>query len=293
MNSKVNGSKERRVIISLLFFPLLLLLVFGLWPIINLVYLSFTDWNGISSAKEWLGLENYRKILTDPTYISIFKTNLYYLGSGVLQIILALYFAIILSFKTKGSSLFKASFIMPLLISSVAISMMFRLFYSADGGFNSLLNQLGLGHLIGYWLGDPSKANLTLASISLWRNIGRSFLLYLAAIQTIPPEYYKVAELEGASFWQKVKWIILPNITTVIKLDLILLTIGVVSVFELPFIMLNGSNGTATVLVKTMKLAFDNKKFGMAASLSVLLTLMIACLTLIQKKVSQREGHRG
>lgn len=291
-NISLQGKRERRVIFCFLFFPVVLLCLFGIWPIVNLIYLSFTSWNGISESKEWVGLANYLKILQDPTYVTIFKTNLYYLVSGLLQMVVAMYFAIILSFKTWGQSFFRASFILPLLISGVAISMMFRLFFTGEGAFDQLLTFLGLEKFIGMWLGDPERVNYTLAGISLWRNIGRSFLLYLGAIQSIDPAYYKVAEMEGATFWHKVRYIILPNITTVLTLDFILLTIGVVSVFEMPFILMNGSNGTATVLVKTMKLAFDNKKFGMAASLSVLLTLVIALLTIIQRYVVIKRERR-
>lgn len=290
-NLSLQEKRERRVIFGFLFFPVMLLLLFGIWPIINLIYVSFTSWNGMSQTKEWVGFANYLKILQDPMYVTVFKTNLYYLVSGLAQILVAMYFAIILSFKTWGRSFFRASFIFPLLISGVAISMMFRLFFSSDGTFDQLLTFLGLEQVIGMWLGDPERVNYTLAGISLWRNIGRSFLLYLGAIQSIDPDYYRVAEMEGATFWHKVRYIILPNITTVLTLDFILLTIGVVSVFEMPFILMNGSNGTATVLVKTMKLAFDNKKFGMAASLSVLLTLVIALLTIVQRYLVTRRGR--
>lgn len=280
--------REKRISWLFLFFPLVLLSLFGLWPIINLLYLSLTSWNGVSQSKEWVGMANYWSILTDVKYLAVFKTNLYYLVSGLLQMVIALYFAILLSVKTRLGRLFKASFIFPLLISGVAISMMFRLFFMSGGSFDQLLTFLGLEQLIALWLGDPDRANITLAGISLWRNIGRSFLLYLSGIQSIPVEHYKVAEIEGASSWQKVRYIIVPNIRTVLKLDFILLTIGVVSVFEIPFIMLNGSNGTATILVTTMKLAFDNKKFGMAASLSVLLTLIIGALSLVQTRLRKR-----
>ena len=293
MRSSPLVRQERHIVVAFLAVPLVLMLLFGLWPLLNLIYLSFTDWNGISQTKTWVGWANYQKVLHEPVYWQALRANAFYLGSGLLQIVLAMYFATLLSFKTYASAFFKASFVLPLLISSVAVGMMFRLFFSSGGTLDQILIHLGLSSWVGYWLGDPERVNLTLAFISLWRNLGRSFLMYFGAIQSIPTEHFKLAEIEGATFGQKVRWVILPQVTTVLKLDFILLTIGVVSVFDLPFIMLNGSNGSGTILVKTVKLAFENKKFGLAASLSVLITLIIVILSLLQQRLRKREVANG
>jgi multiple sugar transport system permease protein len=127
-----------------------------------------------------------------------------------------------------------------------------------------------------------------LASISLWRNLGISFLLYYGAIQSIPKDYQEVCLLDGATLWQKTKWVIIPQTKKIIFLNTILLIIGVISVFDIPFILTNGSNGTTTIVIQTMKLAFEQQKYGLASSLSVLITLLIVLLSgflqLIKKK---------
>ena len=138
-------------------------------PIIEIVSYSFTSWNGISSYKTPVGVDNYIKILTTPKYFQTFINNLYYFGSGLLQIIIALYFAIILSFNVKLKSFFKASIVFPTLISGVAISMMFRMFYTPGGSFDTILTELGLEKWIHFWLGIlPGELhtswNFTLAS---------------------------------------------------------------------------------------------------------------------------------
>ncbi|WP_430837199.1 carbohydrate ABC transporter permease [Clostridium sardiniense] len=250
---------------------------------------SFTSWNGLSTTKEFVGFDNFIKILTDPSYIEVFKNSLYYFVSGILQIIIGLTFAIILSFKVKFKGFFKAAFVFPCLISGVAISMMFRVFFSPDGTFDQILTSLGLADIIHFWLGDPRFANYTLASISLWRFTGMSFIMYFGAIQSIPKEYLKCAEIEGASILQKVRYVILPNIHTVIKINFILLIVGSISVFEIPMIMTNGSNGTSTFLLMTMKTAFEKKQIGLAASMAVIITILIVVMTLIQKRMYRND----
>lgn len=283
--------KERKIVFFFLFFPILLLILFGFMPIISLVSYSFTSWNGLSQTKEFVGFDNFIKILTDPSYIEVFKNSLYYFISGLLQILIGLTFAIILSFKVKFKNFFKGVFVFPLLISGVAISMIFRIFFAPEGTFDQILTSLGLENLINYWLGDPRFVNYTLASISLWRFTGFSFIMYFGSIQTIPKEYFKAAEIEGASMMQKVRYIILPNIHTVLKINFTLLIIGAISVFEIPMIMTNGSNGTTTFLLMTMKTAFENKKIGLAASMAVIITFVIIAMTFIQKRMCRNDDY--
>lgn len=202
---------------------------------------------------------------------------------------IALFFAIILSNKVKGRAFFKATFVFPCLISGMAVAMLFRLFLSPGGSLDQLLTLLGLEDHIRYWLGDPRVVNYTLGAISIWRHTGRSFILYFGAIQCIPVEHYKLAEIEGASWLQRIRYIILPGIHIVLKINFVLLTIGAISTFELPLILTNGSNGTSTFLLQTMKTAFDKKMFGLAASMAVIVSLVILMITMIQNRCYGRE----
>ena len=286
----ITNKKERKVILLFLFFPLLLLLIFGLLPFFSLVSFSFTSWNGLSD-KVFLGFDNYLNILTTPKYYEVFRVSLYYFISGLVQIVIAFYFATLLTFKTKFKNFFKASFVYPSLISGVAISMIFKMFLSPDGTFDFILTSLGLESLIQYWLGNPKIVNFTLASISLWRHTGVSFIMFIGAIQAIPDHYYKLVDIEGGQFIEKVRYIILPNIYTVLKINFILLTIGALSVFEIPMIMTNGSNGTETFLLYTMKTAFEKKYIGLASSMAIIITIVIVLMTIIPKKVFKNNEY--
>ncbi|MEF9959207.1 MAG: sugar ABC transporter permease [Niameybacter sp.] len=277
--------KESWLISCFLFCPLLLVFTFGIYPILALVEYSFTSWNGLSPTKTYVGFANYIKILTDPSYFRVFLNSMVYFVSGIVQIVIALFFAILLSSKMRGRNFFKASFVFPSLISGMAVAMLFRLFFSPGGGFDSLLTVLGLGDHTRYWLGDPRMVNYTLGAISVWRHTGKSFILYFGAIQCIPPEHYRLADIEGASWWQKVRMIILPGISIVLKINFMFLTIGAISAFELPLILTNGSNGTTTFLLQTMKTAFEKKMFGRAASMAVIVSVVILVITALQNKL--------
>ena len=284
MNKLSLKREEKQTILLFLSLPLLLLLIFGLLPIVTLIYNSFTNWDGLATDKNFVGLKNYLTIWQDPVYLQAFKTNLFYLGSGLLQIVIALTLAILLGTKTYGKNIFKAVIVFPIMISGVATSLIFRLFFEPDGSFDQLLHFFHLSKYIRFWLGDPTVANYTLAFISLWRHLGTSFLLYFAAIQGLPAVYQKAASLEGANLWQQARYIILPNIQTVLKLNFILLTIGAVSAFEIPLIMTNGSNGTATFLVQTMKVAFEQKLVGLGSALAVIMSLFVIGLSYAQHR---------
>lgn len=281
--------KERKIIAIFLFVPIILLFLFGILPMIALISYSFTSWNGISTTKEFIGFDNYIKILTDDKYIEVFKNCVYYFMSGILQMIIGFILACILSFKTRFKQFFKAAFIFPILISGVAISLMFRVFFAPNGTLDFIMTFLGLEEHIRYWIGDPRIVNFSLAFISLWRFTGMSFILYFMAIQSIPRDYFKVAMIEGSGSFEIARYVIIPNIGKVIKLNCTMLIIGAISVFDIPMIMTEGSNGTSTFLVETMKTAFEAKRIGLAASMAVIVSIVIIIATVLQRKIQKEE----
>ena len=284
-----NYLRERKIVCIFLFVPIILLFLFGVLPIIKLISYSITSWNGISTTKEFVGFDNYIKILTDEKYIEVFKNCVYYFLSGTLQMLLGFTLACMLSFKTKFTTFFKAVYVFPILISGVAISLMFRVFFAPDGTLDFIFTILGQEEHIKYWIGDPRIVNFSLAFISLWRFTGMSFILYLTEIASIPRDYFKAARIEGSSNFDIVRYVIVPNIGKVIKLNTTMLIIGAISVFDIPMIMTDGSNGTSTFLVETMKTAFESKRIGLAASMAIIVSVVIIIATIIQRKIQKEE----
>ncbi|CCQ96258.1 ABC-type sugar transport system, permease component [[Clostridium] ultunense Esp] len=259
-------TQRKLIIIAFSIIPVALLITFSYLPVLNMFGYSLTDWNGISKQKDFVGLENYKVFFTNPKYYSVFKVSLYYFVASFVQLGLALYFATLLSFNVKFKNFFKGVLFFPYLINGVAIGFIFLLFFRPDGTLDTLLRWLGLGDYIQLWLGNPDIINISLSGTSIWRYMGFNFIIFLGAISSIPRDLYEAAELDGANRWQQFTHIILPSIKQIIQLNLILSVSGSISVFEIPYIMTGGSNGSNTFVIQTVDLAFKYGKFGLASA---------------------------
>ncbi|MGX1315267.1 multiple sugar transport system permease protein [Streptomyces calvus] len=264
--------------------PLALLLTFTYAPIANMIAYSFTDWDGVSPELNYTGTGNYTELLTRSELFEVFFVSGYYLVASVVQIVLALYFATVLSFDVRFRNFFKGVLFFPYLINGVAIGFVFLYFFQDGGTLDSVLRLLGVetDHA---WLGTPSSANTSLAGVSVWRYLGLNFVLFLGAIQSIPGELYEAAEIDGASRWHQFRHIIAPGIRPVLSLSVILSVSGSLSVFEIPYIMTGGATGTETFVIQTVKLAFQFNKTGLASAAAVVLLLIVLAVTWVQRRI--------
>ncbi len=269
---------------SFLFLAVGLLLLLTYWPAVNLVYYSITDWDGIDQTKNIVGLDNYVEVFTNPEIFGVFVVALYYFAATWVQMAIALYFASVLSFATKFSNFFRGMIFFPYLINGVAIAFMFQYVFTPGGTLDTVLGWVGVENTP-YWLGDPAVANWSLASTSVWRYTGLSFVLFLGAIQSIPTELFEAADLDGANKWQQFWAIIFPGIRRVVALMLILGIAGSLNAFETPFIITGGANGTATFVITTVQEAFVYGHVGLASAMAVVLLVIVLVVTWIQRKV--------
>ncbi len=285
--NKLNKKWEKRLLVfSFTIIPILLLLVFSYYPLVKMVQYSLTDWNGYSKDPNFVGLENYKTVLTNPNYFSVFKTSLYYFIATFFQLGIALLFATILSFKVKFANFWKGILFFPYLLNGVAIGFIFLYFYKGGGTLDTVLKAIGLGDQIKLWLGDRSINNISLAFTSIWRYTGFNFLVFLGAIQSINPEVYEAAEIDGANRWNQFKYIILPSIRNIVFLNIILGVSGSLSVFDIPYIMTGGSNETSTFVIQTIETAFKYNKVGLASAMAIILLFIVIVVSLIQKVVT-------
>lgn len=285
--NKLNKKWEKRLLVfSFTIIPILLLLVFSYYPLVKMVQYSLTDWNGYSKDPNFVGLENYKTVLTNPNYFSVFKTSLYYFIATFFQLGIALLFATILSFKVKFANFWKGILFFPYLLNGVAIGFIFLYFYKGGGTLDTVLKAIGLGDQIKLWLGDRSINNISLAFTSIWRYTGFNFLVFLGAIQSINPEVYEAAEIDGANRWDQFRYIILPSIRNIVFLNIILGVSGSLSVFDIPYIMTGGSNETSTFVIQTIETAFKYNKVGLASAMAIILLFIVIVVSLIQKVVT-------
>jgi multiple sugar transport system permease protein len=267
--------------------PLVLLAVFTYLPAANLLYYSVTTWNGFSaSPKTFVGLDNFVQIFTRKDILPDFLVSLYYIAASFLQMAIALYFATILSFSTWFRNLFKGILFFPSLINGVAIGFVFLYLFQPHGTLDTLLAATGLGDLSRHWLGDPDVVNWSLAGTSVWRYTGLNFVLFLGAIQSIPNEIYEAAEIDGANRWHQFRYIIAPSIRRIIGLSFILAISGSLAVFEIPYIMTLGANGSMTFVIKTVTLGLGTfHKVGLASAMAVVLLALVLFLTWLQRRL--------
>lgn len=290
--SKLSKEWEKRILVfSFTIIPVLLLLVFSYYPLIKMIQYSLTDWNGYSQNSNFVGLDNYKTVLTNPNYFSVFKTSLYYFIATFFQLGIALLFATILSFKVKFANFWKGILFFPYLLNGVAIGFIFLYFYKGGGTLDTVLKAIGLGDQIRLWLGDRSINNISLAFTSVWRYTGFNFLVFLGAIQSINPEVYEAAEIDGANRWNQFRYIIIPSIRNIVFLNIILGVSGSLSVFDIPYIMTGGSNETSTFVIQTIDTAFKYNKVGLASAMAIILLFIVIVVSVIQKVVTSERKN--
>lgn len=288
--------KGQKMIITLLFMliPLVLLVVFTYTPALNMIIYSFQDRDPYGKTVKFIGFDNYHTIFTKPEYFQTFVNSLYYLVGSFLQLSLALYFATILCSKVRLKNFFKGTIFFPYMINGIAVALIFRRFFqmgdgvtNTNGTLNSIIEFFGGDAM--RWLSDPNLVNLCLAFASIWRYIGFDLVMFMGAIQSISPDIYEAADLDGANRWQQFKYIIFPSIRPIIALQMILAVKGAISVFEIPYVITGGKFGSSTFVIQTIETAFKYNRVGLASAMAVVLLIIIIVVTLIQKAAFREE----
>lgn len=278
-------TQERIIIIAFLALPFALLVMFLIYPTIRVIYMSFTNWDGVLPKMDFVGLKNYKYIfqVDKEAWVSL-TNNLVYAVSGLVQNGIALLLAVFLTSKIKGRNLLRAVIFLPYILNSVAVSFMFDYMYNYETSPINLVLELLKLQPVDFLNGD--HVNISLAAVCLWRYTGYTMIIYIAALQSISQEIYESAQIDGANAFQTFWYITFPNIRTIIELNLFLTLSGALNAFVEPWIITKGGPGTMsrTFLFTIVKNAFEFSRFSYAAALAVVLIIMALTLTWIQKK---------
>lgn len=258
-------------------------------PMLASLYLSFTDYNILSSPR-FIGSANYARLIEDPRFWNSVEVTLtYVLVSVPLQLAFALLLAIILDKGLRGLTIYRSAYYLPSLLGgSVAVAVLWRQIF----GHRGLLNQvLGLFGVQGEsWLQNPDTALGTLVVLNVW-TFGSPMVIFLAGLRQIPEEYYEAARVDGASILRQFRNITLPLLTPIIFFNLILQTIGAFQAFTQAHIVSGGTGGPAdSTLFYTLfvyQQAFVNFNMGYASALAWVLLLVIAAITAIHFTLSK------
>lgn len=280
---KIKDKQKVIVCIVFMFVPLLLLFMFTYLPFFKMIQFSFYNMKYIGK-REYIGLRNYIEVFRRSDIFGALKLSFYYMGASFVQLALALYFATLLSFKTKGGNFFKGAMFFPYLVCGIAVGFVFKFFYTRGFVFDTILTFIGFEvEKLPYWLKDTRVNNISLAATSVWRYMGQNMVLFIGAITSVDSEMYEAADLDGANGWHKFRYIILPSIKTIVVLNMILSITGSLSAFEPPYVITNGTFGTGTYFVIMNRIAHENQKVGLASAMAVVLLGIIIIATVIQK----------
>jgi len=265
--------------------------LFVAFPVGFSIVLTFHKWN-IISPMEYTGFNNYIRLFNDKTFlISIVNTLIFLVIHIPLQIIFALFLAEILNQNIKLRGIFRGAFFFPVIVSGVVVTILWQQLFGFDTGLlNRLLTEIGLSKV--GWLTDPDIAMSSIAIMATWKNVGLYIILFLVGLQTVPPQYYEAAELEGATHWQKFFKITLPMINPTIFMVVILSTIGGFSLFIEPYVMTGGGplNSTISAVLYIYKQGFFYYHMGYAATLGLFFALIILGVVIIQKKFIEKDN---
>jgi len=257
------------------------LLVFTMIPFLASLYLSFTDYSLINSPS-WVGLENFREMMSDRTFQrSLNVTLVYVLITVPLKLAFALFIAVILNYRLRAIGFFRTAYYVPSILGgSIAIAVLWRYIFADAGLINLVLTTIGLEPV--NWFGDPINALFTITLLRTWQ-FGSAMVIFLAALQSIDKSLYEAAAIEGANKWQNFWHITMPLITPVIFFNLIMQMVQAFQEFNGPYVITGGGPLRSTYLLPLYIYdeAFKNFNMGYASALAWVLFVIIMVLTLV------------
>jgi len=264
--------------------------VFWIWPIAQSFIWSFTKWNGISE-KKFVGFRNYISLFNENDFLISLKNTIL---AAIVYIIVLLVIALILGFllnsaMLKGRAFFKTSFFIPVTVSLPVVALIFYIIYAPHNGvLNNILSFLGIPGSVN-WLTDPKIALWSIVGLRLWRAVGYYTIFVIAGLQAIPKSTIEAGRVDGANTWQTIRYIILPQLKSIIVYIIIASSIWAFQLFEEPWILTQGgpANATSTVAIHIYRNAFQFSKLGYASASAYVLTMVILIFAIISFKIAK------
>jgi raffinose/stachyose/melibiose transport system permease protein len=264
------------------------------YPSVRGILYAFTDWDGVSPDPQWVGLEQFAHIWTDPAGLTAIKnTVVIALALTVGQNLIGLLLALAVNTRIKTRNVLRVVLFAPVVITSIAVGFLWKNLYAPTGAINEALSAVGLGALRQNWLGDPNVAIWAVVIVVFWQLVGYSMVIFLAGLQGIPQEILEAAAIDGAGpvrrFWSVVRPLLAPAIT----INVMLSFIGGLKLFDQVQAMTGGGPGGATATISTVIYAnaFSLGRFAYGAALALLLTIFVAIASVIQYRLlTRKEG---
>jgi raffinose/stachyose/melibiose transport system permease protein len=269
--------------------PFTLFFIVVYLPQLTNLFFSFTNWDGYSREFRMVGLANFRKFFTYQPILSAMGNTFLFTGCvTVLGAVTQLGMALVLSRGLRGSSFFKAAFYLPLLFSWVVLAIIWNSILRNNGLLNSFLRTAGLAVLARDWLASPGFAMASLIFINTWCGFGYGLIIFLAGLNSIPPEVREAAAIDGARGLTEFRYVTLPLIMYSLTIDLFL-GIGTLNIFDLIFVMTGGgpAGATRTVALAIYEEAFRYERVGFACASSIVFMAIVGVLSFLQVRATR------
>jgi ABC-type sugar transport system permease subunit len=263
---------------------LVFVVVFIVYPFGSILLHAFTRWNGYGNPT-FIGLRNFEALIRDETFLSALRNNVFFALSVPIQLAVPLLLAFLIHERIPGWRLFRSTYFLPAIYSTIVLGILARLVLMVDGPLNQALRGLGLGGLAREWLGDPATALPAILIVFVWANFGYNVVIYLSAMSGIDPQLPEAARIDGAGQWRILRHVFIPDLRRAMEIVLVTSTINAFAyMFTYVFTITNGGPGFSTYVVEfaIYNNAFTFQKLGYACAMGLVLTLAISVLGFVQ-----------
>jgi len=262
---------------------LVLYLIFSIIPSLSGIFYSFTNWSSYTTKINFIGLENFKTIFSaSENYLLFIKnTFIFTIITIFAKTVIGLALALLLTEGTKRLAYFYRMMIyVPVILPAIAVGLIFKSILNPSTGLlNTSLRFAGLGALAQKWLTNPHIALYSVIGVDTWQGVGYIMVILIAGIQSIPREYYEVADVDGAGFWAKLIWVTLPMMMPTITIVTVLNLLYGLKVFDIVYVLTNGGPGYATDVIYTAVFqAFSQGQWGLGTAFSSLLFVFMCVL---------------
>jgi raffinose/stachyose/melibiose transport system permease protein len=265
-------------------------------PVVQAIYYSAFDWNGLGSLDEFVGLDNFKRAFSDEVFIGALKHNGFFIVlSLLLQLPFALGIAMLLNERLRGRVLLRIVFFAPFVLSEVVTAVVWTLMLQPDGLVDKSLEGAGLGALVHQWLAEPGIVLWSLFVVISWKYFGFHMILYLAGLQQIPRELEEAAMIDGANRVQVLRYVTLPLLGPTIRISAFLSIIGALQLFDLIWVMTGGGpvNASNTMATYMIDWSFKRFQFGYASAVAVIMLMISLLFALLYQRFVLRRDIEG
>lgn len=285
-------NKKFRITPYLFLTPALLVTaVFIIYPIISVVYYSFTDYD-IMTPPVWIGLKNYANLVHDDTFLLALRNSFIYLIATPTLIVLSILTAILVNRKLPGINLFRALYYVPAISGSIAIGITWRMIFDVNGVINGILMWLGAMKEPFQWLAEPALTMPLLITLTVWAGVGYYMMVFLAGLQNIPEELYDAARIDGCNDWQKHWHISVPGLRPQIVFVAVISSLAALKVFDEVYVLTSRTGGIldsgVTMVFYLWRKGFQLSHAGYASAIAIVLLAVTLIFSIFNVRLLER-----